>query len=47
VPSGQIYGAEFTPNVGMSEIRRYSSMVWREIYSIPTFGGAVWREHAA
>jgi len=24
-----------------------SSMVWREIYSIPTFGGAVWREHAA
>jgi len=47
VPSGQIYGAESTPNVGMAEIRRQSLMVWREIYAIPTFGGAVWRKHAA
>jgi len=31
----------------MAEIRRYIPVVWREIYAIPTFGGAIWREHAA
>ena len=31
----------------MAEIRRYSPVVWREIYAIPTFGGAVWRKNAA
>jgi len=46
VPSGQIYGAKSTPNVGMAEIRRYNPMVWSEIYAIPTFGGVVWRKHA-
>ena len=46
VPSGQIYGAESTPNVGMAEIRRYNPVVWREIHAIPRFGGAVWRNRA-
>ena len=45
MPSGQIYGAESKPNVRMAEIRRYNPVVWREIYAIPTFGGAVWRKH--
>jgi len=31
----------------MAEIRRYIPVVWREIYAIPTFGGAIWRKHAA
>ena len=47
MPNGQIYGAESTPNVGMAEIRRYNPVVWREIYTIPAFGGAAWRKHAA
>ena len=49
MPSGEIYGAESAPNFGMTEIRRHNPVVQYvvKIYAIPTFGGAVWRKHAA
>jgi len=31
----------------MAKIRRYNPAVWRVIYVIPAFGGAVWRKDAA